>query len=463
MKKSDIEKKLKSDLSSAAPSDFQSLWNRCETCGVPTPAEECAPELVPAAAGGSLGGRIPRGKGGRRALAWILIAAILLSCALFSLFSGLWGLFKGPGVLPGSDGYFIFDINPSVEISYDKKGRVKDAQGLNEDGEVLLYGVDLAGKSYDEAAEILFERCVKLGYFSAARADNAVLVSATLSEGGKDETMTEEMKKLLSDAFASSRIRGVVITGVDNPALGEQAAAYGIDAQKYELILLYQSLGGELAESRYSSVTVRELYAGISELQKKQKKAEIAELKAEASEAERELFETLSETVQDLIEELEECIERLYEDTEDEEDEARQEAYEERIEELEKYAEEIEDAKNKGEVQSLVNKLSALIKEMSREEPDETLKALLDAVYAQIETLYRGLEDMLKELKHLSATPEETSSARLEKYGAAGGGDEDFDIEKWQEEKEEEFASSWYEFKKQWDAEREHDLDDDDD
>ncbi|MFQ7076592.1 MAG: hypothetical protein ACLRSW_00800 [Christensenellaceae bacterium] len=34
--------------------------------------------------------------------------------------------------------------------------------------EVLLYGTELAGKNYKEAAEILFDRCVKLGYFSAS-------------------------------------------------------------------------------------------------------------------------------------------------------------------------------------------------------------------------------------------------------------------------------------------------------
>lgn len=56
--------------------------------------------------------------------------------------------------------------------------------------------------------------------------------------------MTAEMKGLLSEAFASNKIRGVVITGVENAQLEEAAQKYGIDAQKYALILSYLALGG---------------------------------------------------------------------------------------------------------------------------------------------------------------------------------------------------------------------------
>lgn len=399
--------------------------------------------------------------GGRktvRAVAWLTAAVLFLSCVLIAL---LWGLSGRTGpILPVSDGYFLFDINPSVEVSYDKKGRVKSARGLNEDGEVLLYGTELAGKNYEEAAEILFDRCVKLGYFSASRENNAVLVSASLSEGGKDEKMTLEMKKLLSEEFSSNKIRGVVITGVDNPDLEREAAKYGIDAQKYALIQTYLALGGKLAEEEYKNIPVRDLYSFISEKQEELKEEEIVELETQTSEMEEELFEALAESVGEMIEELEDCIERLYEDSENEDDEKKQERYEKQIEELESYADEIEDAKNKGECQKLVNKLLKAISDMKAGETDELLIGLLGDVYARIEGLYQILEEALKELKLLTASADEKNSARLDKFGNSGGGDEDFDYEKWQEEKEEEFAASWYDFKRAWNEEREHDLDD---
>lgn len=106
--------------------------------------------------------------------------------------------------------------------------------------------------------------------------------------------MTAEMKKLLSEAFVSNKIPGVVITGVENPALSAEAAKYGIDAQKYELILAYLALGGKIKDSEYASVSVRELYAEISKLQKKNK---IDKLETEAGEAEEKLFETISDCI----------------------------------------------------------------------------------------------------------------------------------------------------------------------
>ena len=315
MKKSDIERRLKKDLQAAAPSDFDAVWKKCRH-DLPEKETEEEFEFVPAvaAAGGGEAGR--SGRAGKRTLACILAAVIFCFAALFTLLGAALGWFRGGDdfVIPGSDGYFIFDINPSVELSYDKTGRVTGAEGLNEDGEVLLYGLDLQGKTYDEAADVLFERCVKLGYFASGREDNAVLVSAVLSEGGRDETMTAEMKGLLSEAFAANKIRGVVITGVENAQLEEAAQKYGIDAQKYALILSYLALGGCLEEAEYSSVSVRELYQGISKLQKERKEKEIEELETEAG----ELEETLSENIQKLIDELSDYIEERAEDSDGE-------------------------------------------------------------------------------------------------------------------------------------------------
>lgn len=458
MKKSDIEKRLKDDLTRAAPSDFGAVMKRCKTVS-PLPAAEPEAELIPAAAGACTGASSPSSRRGGKRAAALALAAVVLCGILFSVLAGILGLFSGGGSLPLplSEGYFLFDINPSVELSYDKKGRVTEARGLNGDGEVLLCGLELAGKSYEEAADVLFGQCVRLGYFSAEREDNAVLVSANLASGGADETLTAEMKKHLSESFASNKIRGVVITGVENPALNEAAAAYGIDSQKYGLILEYLALGGVLPEEKYSQITVRELYKEISKLQEKKKDEDADKLKADLSEIEEKLFEAASEAICDLTDELEDCIKKL--DSGDKKDEARKKMYKERIEELSEYAEEIEDASSEAEAEALVNRLLASLAEMSAAEPDEALKALLDMACEKIKGIYDGLTATLRELELLSATAEETNAARLEKFGQSGGGSE-FDFDEWQKEKEDFFTSFWYDFKTQWEKDRAHDLDD---
>lgn len=460
MRKSDIERQLKKEIRDSAPSDFGAVMKRCSL-----PEEEREKELAPefslaaaVAGGGSETGR--RRGAGKRITALLLSFILLFGCALYVLFRVLSGSAGGGLVVSGADGYFIFDINPSVELSYDEKGRVTAAEGLNDDGEVLLYGLELVGKNYDEAADILFDRCVKLGYFSADRNDNAVLVSANLSEGGRDETMTEEMKKLLSDEFVSKKIPGAVITGVEDAALQAEGAKYGIDGQKYALILSYLALGGSLSESEYASVTVRELYAGISELEKKEKEEKIAELQKRTDETERELFKALSEIIDDIVGELDDCIERVCKDQDSEESEALRRLYKRRLDALEDCAEEIEKAKTREEFKGLVTNILTELNAMAESERDEIMRQLLQTAYGQIAGVVDGIDEVFEELEKLSVSAEEINLARLEKFFDSGYGEKEIDFEKWQKEKEKEISASWYKYKEEWEDRRKHDLDD---
>lgn len=448
MKKSEIEKRLKTDIAAAAPDDFDGLRSKC---GIAPPRREESPELVFAGAGTESDTPVRRGAVGRRAAAWILAAFVVVSCA----FGLLYGLFRGFGG-SGTDGYFLIDVNPSVELSYDRKGRVSAVRGLNEDGEVLLCGLELTGKTYEEAADEIFSRCVRLGYFSAERTDNAVLVSATSSDGGRDENKTERMKEILAAEFAANKIRGVVITGVDNPDLAETAAEYGVDTQKYELIQTYLALGGKLKAEEYATITVRELYEGISTLQKEAKETEISRLQQETEKLREDLFESTSELIEEIIGELEDCIERLQESQNGEE---YRKQYEKKIERLGKKAEEIEDARTESECRAVIEGILRELDQMRNGETDARVKALLDSAYGRIETVFDEFGETLQELARLSASAEETSEARLEKFSSSAGG-EDFDFEEWQKSHEEEFARLWYEMKEQWDDERRHDLDD---
>ena len=82
--------------------------------------------------------------------------------------------------------------------------------------------------------------------FLAERDNNAVLASATSDNGERDEKMTGEIKRLFASEFSKKKIRGVVITGVQGSELDAEANEYGIDSQKYALILSYLDMGGEL-------------------------------------------------------------------------------------------------------------------------------------------------------------------------------------------------------------------------
>ena len=271
MKKKQVEKSIKSEIERFAPSDFLSVRKKIEERTSALSARESAE--IESQSGGAAA--IKRKKipfpllAAATALALALI--LLLSAAISALFN------KGeenpviPAPAPLTGGSFFIDVNPSLELDYDAEGNILSARGLNDDGKVLLSGWDAAGKSVNECVNEVFSRCVAQGYFTAFNETNAVLVTAESEDGARDETRTQEIKNLFCRAFETNKIRGVVITGVSDSETEEEAKEYGVDGQKYSLIRYYLSLGGTLDSSRFSSVSVKELYEMIEKIEDKEK------------------------------------------------------------------------------------------------------------------------------------------------------------------------------------------------
>lgn len=455
MKRSDIERQLKNDLQAATPSDFDTLWAKCNAA---TPANTRETKrvlaLATASANKANGGNSHGGFSAGRVRLVAILTAIILALGVF--FGAAMGWFGG-GKL--DKGYFIFDINPSVEVDYDENGKVTSAEGLNEDGKVLLCGVELVGKTYEEAAKALFDGCVKLGYFSAARQDNAVLVSATKEKGGADEEMTMRMKALLADTFTEKKMCGVVITGVDDPTLKDEAQSHGVDAQKYALIYAYLQMGGELCEAEYSQISIRELYKKIAEKEEDLEEAECEEL-------ENGIYGTVADKIQGIIEKLKEQIEETQPLSAPafggEHGEPQGNDYDMCLNALEEYADELEDARNEGEFKSFLSRLLSTLDEMIRQEKNNVLRDLFKDAHTQINEVLENYDIKISELKKLGASAEDQHAAREEKFGKDHG-ENTFDWEEWldeYEDKEDDFEQSWYSRKNQWDEDRKKDLDD---
>lgn len=271
MKNKQVEKRIKSEIERFAPSDFLSVRQKIEARTSALSAQENGE--IESQSGGTAA--IKRKKipfpplAAATALALALI--LLLSAAISALFN------KGeenpviPAPAPLTGGSFFIDVNPSLELDYDAEGNILSARGLNDDGKVLLSGWDAAGKSVNECVNEVFSRCVAQGYFTACNNNNAVLVTAESEDGARDETRTQKIKTLFCRAFETNKIRGVVITGVSDSESEEEAKQYGVDGQKYSLIQYYLSLGGTLDSSRYSTVSIKELYELIEKIGDKEK------------------------------------------------------------------------------------------------------------------------------------------------------------------------------------------------
>lgn len=424
MKKSDIEKRLKSDLQSATPANFDAVWKRCERADVAVGGlRESATEKTLVVAGAQGGTRRIGGRSfgfAALALAFVLAVAIIFGAAAGLFGGGSWKMSKG---------YLLLDINPSVEIDYDETGNVTGVVGLNNDGKVLLYGLedDLTGKTYEEVLATLFDRCIQLGYFSADYDTNAVLVSATSTDkGALDKEMTELVRTWLSEKFVDKKICGVAIAGKENNSLKNEAAQYGVNIQKYELICEYlalaKALGEDVAieESEYATISIRELYEEIEDLQEELDEWEIGD--------------NVSDRIESIIENLGEDI-RLD------------------LEELEEYADEIENAKTFEECRACAENVKTALREI-----EKRYHEFGNEINGACREIDMAIENMEKSERDLKATVDDIFAWREEEYR----GNVDKEAEEpdggfahWQNGKEQEMhGMDWKDFKDNWKNDR---------
>ena len=427
MKKMNLGKQLKTELREYAPNDFSAVLQKCETCN-PTPQSQ--------------GNVAIKTIDSRCIIALSLVAVTVLSL----LFLWFFGVFSSKQNLPIGKGSFVIDINPSIEISYDERGGVTAAKGLNEDGKALLVGLTLTGDSYETATEKIFTRCVAMGYFSAKREDNALLTTATTEKGEKDERMTGFVKDLFLDEFSKRKIRGVVIDGVYNVDLQEKADEYGISAQKYGMILIYLENGGTLKESAYSTITMRELYAKLEKQELAKKTAKASEIAKVLSSFEKKLHQTLSEQIQTLFETLDVYLSVKTNDTES--------IHANIMQSIEK----LKHASTKSERETSMEEIMTSLDKLKSLQTEETMLSLIDGAKMTIQVTYDFFERAFDVLLIVWASPEEINAMRLEKFSSYGDGTQEFDEWSWQNERVEEVSKNWFSLKDSWKKAREKDF-----
>ena len=370
MKFKDIKKQIKNEIDAHSPS-FESVLSKCKKESTEKLQKEIC--LVPAMAGAPT--RLHTSRSIFKYALPIAIVAILAIALIIMLFP--------QEKIAG--GHFIIDINPSLEISYNKDGKVSEATALNEDAEVLLYELELVGKGYTEAIELIVDNCVALGFLSPQRNDNAILTTAISEQGVKDEKMTEKIKEIFSDTLTQKNVIGEILTGEQSEELNKEAEKYGIDGQKLSLIQKYIEIGGEIEEAQYREISIRELYHSISKKEKDNKADRIDNLKNEATQLEGELFDKMTGGIYDLKELLpEDC-------------------------ELKNQLDEIIDSASNEGVASHIDSLLEMLTEIE----NSGIGFIISDLKSDLENKKERLENANQELKELNKTIEEKKNDRL--------------------------------------------------
>ncbi len=150
--------------------------------------------------------------------------------------------------------YISIDVNPSIELELNRLDRVVSAAAYNEDGEIVLDGISVKGKTYVDAIDTIVESDAMSGYL----AEDAVLTFTVASRVGAKE-------ELLQAGVAQSHgCKGhggqSVNVGVE---LVTEAHGHGVSFGKYAAYLQLAQYDGSVTVEDCRQMTMSEIHHQI--------------------------------------------------------------------------------------------------------------------------------------------------------------------------------------------------------
>ena len=161
----------------------------------------------------------------RRARMWGTAAACFLAIAAGS---GGYNLYRNSLV----DSIVGLDVNPSVELSINRKERVLKAEALNEDARVILDGMDLKGVGLNVAVNAVVGSMVSSGYLEDL--DNTILVTVVGDSVSRTSVLRSQVVADVEKTLEENQVEAVVYDqqAVARDDVREMADQYGISYGK---------------------------------------------------------------------------------------------------------------------------------------------------------------------------------------------------------------------------------------
>lgn len=138
---------------------------------------------------------------------WVALAAAAVLVLIVAAPALYFGTVRHPSVV-------LLEINPAVALSTDLSDVVTAVVSRNGDGDLMLADQDfvdsLIGKSSAEAAVLLADRAMTLGYFEET--DNAVRVSVANEVGFRANNLRRDLSRSLTDYFCRKGVMTAVLS-----------------------------------------------------------------------------------------------------------------------------------------------------------------------------------------------------------------------------------------------------------
>ena len=164
------------------------------------------------------------------------------------------------------DSVIGIDVNPSVELSINRRERVLKAEALNQDGNQILSDMDLKGVDLNVAVNAVVGSMVTHGYLDDL--DNAILVTVSNDSMTRASALRSSVVGNIEKTLEENQVQAVVYDqqAVEDDEIEKLAEQYGISYGKAyflkELIEENQDLSMEDMEW-LSAITMKELAGWI--------------------------------------------------------------------------------------------------------------------------------------------------------------------------------------------------------
>lgn len=157
--------------------------------------------------------------------------------------------------------HVTMDMNPSVEYTLNIFDRVIAAEGLDEEGEALLEGLDFRNLTIDEAAAALVEELEADGYFQDEAEDELLIAVESQGEGRQLQVATR-LQEMLEQKIQNRGLEMAIMAVTMNQEQRQEALGMGLSMGQYYAIR--QAAGpdkdpADIPWNQYKDMTMKEL------------------------------------------------------------------------------------------------------------------------------------------------------------------------------------------------------------
>ncbi|MDW7740627.1 MAG: hypothetical protein SCJ97_11345 [Bacillota bacterium] len=146
--------------------------------------------------------------------------------------------------------FISFDINPSIELGINAFNRVVSAEGINEDGEMLLEHFKVANLSPADAAETFVREAASSGYIAG---DGSTVIAINAQAASEEKSLqlqtviSGRVETLLDDMDTDA----IVFADTGTLEQRKEARKMGISAGKYKMLSYMNTLDPAITIEQY--------------------------------------------------------------------------------------------------------------------------------------------------------------------------------------------------------------------